>query len=82
MTIGVLDSAGLVSIFRQLRGTRLVGAHVVSGIVEIVFSDDGPAGNLVSIYCDAGRHTGLVAFGFVADPVDYCRDEDELEAAA
>jgi hypothetical protein len=69
--VGVLDTEGLLRLFAQVAGRRLVGVVDGGGWVELVFSDDGPGGNLVSIGTDAGRHTGLVELGGVADPEHY-----------
>ena len=82
MRVGVLDTRGLLELFSQLDGRRLVGVVDGAGFVEIVFDDPhGRGGNLVSIATDAGRHTGLVLLGFVADPEEYVRGCGWQEAA-
>jgi hypothetical protein len=73
--VGVLDTDGLLGLFSQLAGRRLLGVVDGCGCLELVFDDpDRVGGNLVSIFTDAGRHTGLVALGFVADPEAYVID--------
>lgn len=70
--VGVLDGAGLVALFRKVEGRRLLGVVDAFGVVELVFDDDRPGGNLICLYCDDGRNTGLVSLGGVADPAGYC----------
>lgn len=82
MSIGVLDHCGLVRLFRELEGRRLLGVVDCDGCVELVFDDSRPGGNLVSIFTDYGRHTGRVALGGVADPAEYARACREFEEAA
>lgn len=72
--VGVLDTRGLLNLFRQVEGRTLVGAVDGVGIVELVYSGER-GGNLVCIFTDDGRNTGLVSLGSVANPADYCRRE-------
>jgi hypothetical protein len=75
MMVGVLDSRGLLRLFRELEGRRLLGVVDADGVIELVFTDAGPRSrNLVTFYCDAGRYTGLVAFGSVSGPVEYAEE--------
>jgi hypothetical protein len=74
MNVGVLDHAGLVDLFGRLEGRRFLGVVYSDGCIELVFDDGGSDGNLISIYTDAGRHTGRVALGGVADPEMYVAD--------
>lgn len=69
--VGVLDTEGLVDVFARVEGRRLVGVVDSCGVVELVFDDDSPGGNLISIFTDRAPHTGLVAFGGVASPEEY-----------
>ena len=73
--VGVLDGPGLIALFRQLEGRRFVGVVDGFGVVELVFEDDRPGGNLVCIYTDDGRNTGQVTLGWVSDPVGYCEGQ-------
>jgi hypothetical protein len=68
--VGVLDTAGMLALFSRLEGRRFLGAVDGFGVVELVF-EDGPGGNLISIYTDAGCHTGLVVLGGVVEPEAY-----------
>ena len=82
MKVGVLDTQGLLQLFSQVAGRRLVGVVDGFGVVELVFDDPQEQGsNLVSIFADAGRHTGTVALGFVADPEAYVAGCGWREAA-
>jgi hypothetical protein len=74
MTVGVLDGPGLARLFRQLAGRRLLGVIDTGDVLELVFDDEEGAGNLVSIYYDAARYTGLVALGGVQEPEAYVAD--------
>jgi hypothetical protein len=61
----VLDHRGLLRLFRQVAGRRLIGPVDGVGCVELVFEDpDDQGGNLVSIFTD-GRDRGTVTLGFV-----------------
>jgi len=83
MHAAVLDAPGLLNLFSEVAGRRLLGVVDGFGVVELVFEDPDDEGrNLVSICCDDGRDTGRVLLGFVADPVGYVaacgyRAEDE-----
>jgi hypothetical protein len=68
---GVLDAQGLLRLFSQVAGHRLLGVVDGEGVVELVFDDECPGGNLLCIYTDHGRHTGRVSLGGVADPEGY-----------
>jgi hypothetical protein len=81
MIVGCLDTQGLLGLFSQVAGHRLVGVVDGDGVVELVFDDDCPGGNLVSIFCDYGRHTGTVALGGVMDPERYVAGCGWSEAA-
>jgi hypothetical protein len=70
--VGVLDAQGLIALFREVEGRRLIGVVDAFGVVELVFDDSRPGGNLVCIYADDGRNTGLVTLGGVAEPAGYC----------
>jgi len=82
MMVGVLDGRGLARLFRRLEGRRLLAALDTGDVVELVFDDDEPGPNLVSFYYDAGRYTGLVALGGVADAEEYARECRRFEEAA
>ena len=83
MNVGILDHGGLVDLFSQLAGRRLLGVIDCRDCVELVFEDSGPGGNLVTIFTDAGRHTGRVALGGVSAPESYVAGWHEwLEEAA
>lgn len=69
--VGVLDHRGLVNLFGQLCGRRFLGVVDCGDCVELVFDDALPGGNLVTIFTDSGRDTGLVALGGVAKPEAY-----------
>ena len=67
----VLDTDGLVRLFRELAGRTFLGPVDGFGCVELVFDDrDGKGGNLVTIFTE-GRERGRVAFGFVSSPAEY-----------
>jgi hypothetical protein len=67
----VADREGLLAIFAELAGRRLLGVVDLPGEgLELVFADDGTGGNLVTIFTD-GPRAGLVAFGGVAAPASY-----------
>lgn len=79
MSVGVLDTYGLLGLFARLTGRRLLGVVDGCGVVELVFEDGPEGGNLVSICTDHGRYTGLVMLGFVDEPERYvagCSWED------
>ena len=83
MNVGVLDHAGLVEIFGRLSGRRFVGVIDCGDCVELVFEDAGPGGNLVTVFTDAGRHTGRVALGGVSEAEAYVAEWREwLDEAA
>jgi hypothetical protein len=69
--VGVLDTRGLLDLFRQVEGRTLVGVVDGFGVVELVFSGERGR-NLVCIFTDDGRNTGLVTLGGVSDPRGYC----------
>ncbi len=61
----VLDTTGLLRLFRHLAGRKLIGAVNGIGAVELVFEQrDGQDGNLVTIFTE-GERCGWVAFGYV-----------------
>jgi hypothetical protein len=73
----VLDTDGLIRVFRELSGRTFLGPVDGFGCVELVFDDRDDAGrNLVTFFTE-GRQRGRVAFGFVSDPVDYVRAAEE-----
>jgi hypothetical protein len=65
----VLDPAGMARLFQTLVGRRLLGAVDCGDCVELVFEESSR--NLMTIYGDAGRYTGRVVLGAVADPEGY-----------
>jgi hypothetical protein len=74
----VLDREGLVRLFQQVRGRRLVGVVDGCDCIELVFEDPDDVGqNLVTIETD-GRYRGNVLLGFVCRQLieaGYCSDE-------
>lgn len=86
VNVGVLDHGGLIELFGCLEGRKLLGAVDCGDCVELVFDDLEPGenfANLISIYTDAGRHTGRVALGGVEDPRGYVAEHRQwLEEAA
>jgi hypothetical protein len=73
----VLDTDGLVRLFREVAGCTFLGPVDGFGCVELVFDDhDGKGGNLVTIFTE-DRERGRVAFGFVSDPAEYVRAVEE-----
>jgi hypothetical protein len=70
----VLDTAGLVRLFREVAGRTFLGPVDGFGVLELVFEDDpdGRSGNLVSVICE-GPNRGRVTFGFVSSPAEYAR---------
>jgi hypothetical protein len=62
----VLDQRGLLGLFDELTGRKLVGAVDGFDCVELVFDDpERRGGNLVSIFT-GGTHKGRIAHGFVS----------------
>jgi hypothetical protein len=83
MSVGVLDGPRLARLFERVAGRRLLGVVLTNGCLELVFSDERPGGNLISIYTDYGRHTGLVSLGGVVDSEGHVAGWQEwLEEAA
>ena len=78
MRVAVLDGDGLLELFSQVSGQRLLGVVDGGGVTELVFENWA----LVSFCCeDAGRFCGLVLLGHVAYPADYVRVNGWSEAA-
>jgi hypothetical protein len=82
MTVGVLDGRALARLFRELEGRRLLAALDTGDVLELVFEESPQSCNLVSIYYDAARHTGLVGLGSVADAESYATECRRWERTA
>jgi hypothetical protein len=83
MSVGVLDHEGMFRLLQKLEGRRFLGVLDCRDCLELVFEESEKDGNLVTLYTEAGRHTGLVAFGFVSDADAYIADwHTWLEEAA
>ena len=80
MSVGLLNTNGLLALFSKVAGQKLIGVVDGMGVVEFVLDDTG-GGNLVCIYTSHGPHTGRISLGGVDDPVGYVRACGWREAA-
>jgi hypothetical protein len=61
----------MAGLFAKVAGRRFLGVVNCGDCLELVFEEAAGAGNLVTLFTDAGPRTGLVAFGFVCDAAEY-----------